>query len=436
MSGTAPACASTAAEGVLEIELIAGNLSFPTSLTFDDRGVAFIAESGLAFGNAPPGGRIWELGHGKPRRLIKDSLRPPVNGLVWHEGWFYVSEGGHPARISRIDRSGRQEPILENLPGPGNYHTNTVAIGPDRKLYFSQGAMTNTGVIGLDSCEIGWLGRIPHACDLPGHELLLTGCNFDTPNPLSAESSARAQTGAFAPFATRTKPGQRIAPQLPCTAAVMRCDLDGKGLELVAWGLRNAYGLGFLPDGRLLATDQGADDRGSRPVANSPDLLVQVRSGRWYGWPDFIGCEPITDPQFLPERGAPPQFLLANHEDLPPLEPPLLAFPSHAGAVKFDIVPENVPCWGGQLLVALFGDERPMVAPPGPRAGRSLARIDPGDWTLHHFFTGPLRRPIDVKYNPDERSVYVLDFGCFEIDEHKRVQAESRSGALWKLPLG
>jgi Tn3 transposase DDE domain len=37
----------------------------------------------------------------------------------------------------------------------------------------------------------------------------------------------------------------------------MRCDRDGSNLELVAWGLRNPYGLAFLPDARLLAVDLG-----------------------------------------------------------------------------------------------------------------------------------------------------------------------------------
>ena len=74
-----------------------------------------------------------------------------------------------------------------------------------------------------------------------------------------------------------------MAAHLPCTAAVMRCDAEGDGLELVAWGLRNAFGLGFLPDGRLLAVDQGADDRGSRPVGNAPDTLFEVHQGGWYG---------------------------------------------------------------------------------------------------------------------------------------------------------
>ena len=108
----------------------------------------------------------------------------------------------------------------------------------------------------------------------------------------------------------------------------MRCNPDGSNLELVAWGLRNAYGLGFLPDGRLLAVDQGADDRGSRPVGNVPDLLFEVRQGAWYGWPDFIDGDPITDPQYRPVRGPRPVFALANHHELPPPEKELLRFPS------------------------------------------------------------------------------------------------------------
>jgi glucose/arabinose dehydrogenase len=63
---------------------------------------------------------------------------------------------------------------------------------------------------------------------------------------------------------------------------------------LVAWGLRNAYGLLFLPDGRLLAIGQGADDRGSRPVGNVPDLLFEGNPGAWYGWPDFARTSAIS----------------------------------------------------------------------------------------------------------------------------------------------
>jgi hypothetical protein len=33
--------------------------------------------------------------------------------------------------------------------------------------------MTNTGVVGLDAHELGWLRRLPHAHDLPGYDIAL-----------------------------------------------------------------------------------------------------------------------------------------------------------------------------------------------------------------------------------------------------------------------
>lgn len=417
-------------------EIIFDGLSFPTSLAIDADGTFYVAESGLPFGGASPGGRVWRLTPDGERTLLVEDLRPPVNGLTLHEGRLYVSEGGHPARVSRFDLDGGgRTTILDNLPGPGNYHTNMVTFGPDGKLYFSQGAMTNTGIIGLDAYELGWLRRLPHGHDLPGYDLVLNGVNVETADPLGADENARTETGAFAPFGERTERGRRINAQMPCTAAVMRCDPDGTGLELVAWGLRNAYGLGFLPDGRLLAVDQGADDRGSRPVGNVPDMLFEVRQGAWYGWPDFIGDVPITDPRYTPERGPSPTFLLANHDQLPEPQKPLLRFPAHTAAVKFDLAPPHAPRWAGHIFVALFGDEVPMTAPSGPKVGRSVVRVDTSDWSMHPFAQGGLLRPIDVRFHPSEDALYVLDFGAFEMLTGGVVSAEAKSGKLWRCRL-
>ncbi len=407
-------------------DLITDGFSFPTSLAFDDAGLMYVAESGLPFGGAPPGGKVWRVRSDSRRELLIDKLRPPVNGLTFHRGRFYVSEGGHPARISCFDLDGKLlSVVLDNLPGPGNYHTNMVVFGPDEKLYFSQGAMTNTGIIGLDAYELGWLRRLPHGHDLPGYDLVLNGVNVETRDPLSAGSNARTQTGAFAPFGVRTEPGQRVAAHLPCTAAIMRCNIDGSNLELVAWGLRNAYGLGFLPDGRLLAVDQGADDRGSRPVGNVPDMLFEVREGAWYGWPDFIGDIPIIDPRYQPERGDAPTFLLANHDALPKPEKPLVRFPPHTAAVKFAVGPS------GDLFVALFGDEVPMTAPSGPKVGRAVVRVDPTEWIMHPFVQGELLRPIDVQIV--DGALYILDFGSFEMMPNGGVSAEPGTGKIWRV---
>lgn len=416
------------------LHLFAEQLSFPTSLTFDDAGYIYVAEAGLPFGGAPPGGKVWKLADNGTRSLLIEGLRPPINGLTYYQGALYVSEGGHPARISRLTLDGQQTVLLEGLPGPGNYHTNMVTFGPDGYLYFSQGAMTNTGIVGLDAYELGWLRRLPHAHDLPGYEIELAGVNVTTPNPLDPAPDGWTSTGAFAPFGTPTTTGQRITAHLPCTAAVMRCRPDGSGLELVAWGLRNAYGLGFLPDGRLLALDQGADDRGSRPVGNVPDLLYEVRSGAWYGWPDFIGGDPIINEIYQPTRGFAPTFILSNHHELPPPEHPLLRFPPHAAAVKFDVAPAHLSSWAGHLFVALFGDEAPMTAPVGPRVGRAVSRIDPGDWSLHPFLAEPLMRPMDARFDPAGTALYILDFGEFEMSA-EGVVAKAQTGKLWKLDL-
>lgn len=38
----------------------------------------------------------------------------------------------------------------------------------------------------------------------------------------------------------------------------------------------------------------------------------------WYGWPDYTGGLPITNPRFKPKGKPQPSFLLAQH----PMQPP------------------------------------------------------------------------------------------------------------------
>lgn len=413
------------------MERITNGLHFPTSVALGRQGI-YVAESGLAFGGAPAGGRVLRLNPGESPQCLKSDLRQPVNGLTFDGEALVIAEGGNPGRISRLSEAEDWSVVLDDLPGLGNYHTNMVAVGEDGRYYFSQGAMTNTGIMGLDAYELGWLKRLPHDHDIPGHDLQLAGVNIETANPLAEEQPTRTSTGAFAPFGTATQAGDRVAAGLPCTAAVLSCTPEGSDLRLEAWGIRNAYGLGFLPDGRLLAVDQGADDRGSRPVGNVPDMLFEVRQDRWYGWPDFIGDTPVTDPSFHPTRGPAPEFVLANHDELPPLAAPLLKFPVNASATKFDVFPSGP--WKGHLVVAFFGDEKPMTAPPdGAKVGRGIARIDPSDWSLHPIQAGPFIRPIDVRFDPADGSLLVLDFGEFEMTPDLRVESRAGSGVLWRL---
>jgi hypothetical protein len=235
----------------------------------------------------------------------------------------------------------------------------------------------------------------------------------------------------------------------------MHCNpADGSDLELMACGLRNVYGIGFLPDGRLIAIDHGADDRGSRSVGNAPDLLYEIWKGAWYGSPDFISREPITDPKYLPKRGPEPTFVLANHDELPVPETPLLRFSPNTATAKFDAAyssniiggyssnnsADDAAGAGQQILlfVALFGDERPMTAPiGGPRVGRAVVCVDANNWTMHTLIDNDndnlMSRPINVRLNSADGSLYILDFGKFEICNDHSIQAEAKSGKLWLI---
>lgn len=404
---------------------IAENLNFPTSVTLGEAGAIYVAESGLPFGGAPAGGSVVRIAPDGSRVLLLSGLREPVNGLIWDRGSLFISEGGHAGRISRLDLvSAEHVTILDGLPGFGNYRTNMAAIGPDGKLYFSQGAMTNTGVIGIDSQELAWLSEIEHHCDIPGYDIQVGGFVSQTQT---------SRTGAFAPYGSTLPHGTRIAGRVPCTASVMRCDLDGENLELVAWGVRNAYGLCFLSDGRLIATDQGADARGVRPVGNCPDFLYEVRPGAWYGFPDFFGGVPVTDACYLNTDGGTSEFVLLNHHELPPPEKPLATFGVNVCALKLAQVPSHFPFFPGDLIVAQFGDERPVAAPHGPPVGRNLVRIATADWSVHPLPELQLRRPIDIAFHPSAPLAYVVDFGEFEYTFDKHLAARAGTGALWQL---
>jgi glucose/arabinose dehydrogenase len=413
---------------------VADSLNFPTSLAFDPEGVPYVAESGLPLDGAPRGGRVLCLRSDGSRQCLTQGLRAPVTGLVYHDGHFYVSEGGNPGRISRLSRSGERETVLDGLPGFGNYHTNTAAIGPDGKIYFGQGAHTNSGIIGRDSLHLAWLGRLPHDPDIPGYDVRLTGWNAETIEEQPG-GARHVLTGPFSPYGQPTAEGQIVRGRTPCTAAIMRANPDGSDLELVAWGIRNPFGLGFLPDRRLLATDQGADQRGSRPIARGPELLFEIKKGSWYGWPDFVGGEPVTNPKYCVPGSTKLSFLLANHDELPRPERPLAAFPENSAPTKFDVTPGTASCAERYLIVALFGDEKPMTAASGPRSGRALARVDLRDWSVEVFSRNCFARPIDVRFSPQTKELHVLDFGDFEMGPEGRVMARRGSGKLAALDL-
>jgi hypothetical protein len=95
-----------------ELKLVFDGFSFPTSLTFDENGVTYVAESGLPFNGAPNDGRAWRLDPDGDRHLLINGLRQPVNGLTFFNGYLYVSGGGNHGYINRYDIYGNRDTVI------------------------------------------------------------------------------------------------------------------------------------------------------------------------------------------------------------------------------------------------------------------------------------------------------------------------------------
>jgi glucose/arabinose dehydrogenase len=70
------------------------------------------------------------------------------------------------------------------------------------------------------------------------------------------------------------------------SAAILSVRPNGRGLRVVATGLRNPYGLAFQPrTRRLYASVNGQDELGSSSDPEPAETVVVVRARHWYGWP-------------------------------------------------------------------------------------------------------------------------------------------------------
>ncbi len=429
------------------IEPVAIGLTFPTGVAFDDAGGIYVVEAGYSYGEVFTTPRLLRIEADGRSTTLASGGNPPWNGVTYHQGAFYVAQGGvlEGGRILRISPEGEVTPLIENLPSMGDHHTNGPVIGPDGWIYFAQGTVTNSAVVGEDNYGFGWLPRFPRLHDVPCQDIRLTGENFTTSNPLTEEPDDQVSTGAFSPFGTPTAARQTVRGQVPCSGAVMRIRPGGGAPELVAWGFRNPFGLAWSPQGRLHVTDNAYDNRGSRPVWGAGDMLWAVTPGIWYGWPDFHAGRPVTDADHYrtPGRRA-PIFLLAEHPNMPPRPAAVLGV--HSSSNGFDFSRSASFGHVGEAFVAQFGDMAPDVGKVLSPVGFKVVRVDVESGVTRDFAVnrgdtngpasriggGGLERPLAARFDPAGAALYVVDFGVMTMGE-RGPEPRSGTGVLWRI---
>jgi glucose/arabinose dehydrogenase len=426
------------------LEVVAKGLTFPTGVAFDGSGRPHVIEAGYSYGEAFATPRLLRVEEdGKLTVVASGGQNGPWNGIVFGAGAFWIAEGGElqGGRILRVKPDGHGEAIVSGLPSLGDHHTNGPALGPDGWLYFGQGTATNSGVVGPDNAEFGWLSRHPDFHDIPCADVTLAGANFTAKDPATG---TEVTTGAYQPFGTPGEHGQVVKGATPCSGAIFRTRPQGGALELVAWGFRNPFGLAFDPRGRLFVTENGYDVRGSRPVWGAPDVLWEVRPGAWYGWPDHAAGEPVATERFKPPDGEIPKKLLAEEPGKPPAAAALLGVNSSSNGLDFS----RSERFGfiGEAFVAQFGDLTPSTGKVVAPVGFKVVRVDPANGVIRDFAAnrgdengpasrlggGGLERPVAVRFDPSGDALYVVDFGVMTVGEHGP-QPRAETGVLWRI---
>ncbi|MDB5325768.1 MAG: repeat containing protein [Phycisphaerales bacterium] len=469
----------------LQLTPFIAGLTAPCAIGFeasDERykGSVVIAESGGGRFNEPqivgflPNGESFPI---YPRftriPLLDEQFRiiGPIGGMALANGKIYITHRDENDRgvITALDYDGHHTTIVADLPAMGDFGLTDIAVHPSNgRLYFGLGAATNSGVVGMDNWEVGWVEDHPDAADRPYTAVKLNGYRFTTPNPKGGLFGGDdiAVTAPFQAFGTSKQ--LRIPAPLngKPTAAIYSVNIDGGDLRVEAHGLRLPRGLVFNEFGNLFASNNGMELRGTRPVKDDPDAVLRVPLGGqiWYGFPDFsTDLVPIGDARFQPpsqllmRTGYPELATLVDHEAsglIPPDQNTLMRgrFAPLSGAAKMAFVPdqpaEPFKPFRGQLVVALSGDRSPFATGGqklvGPQ-GFQVKAVDLDTKRVSDFVVNTrrmpasqndkseleLERPIDVKFGPDG-ALYIVDYGRMEMKNgHERI--ESKTGRVFRL---
>lgn len=256
--------ADTVAPDGYDVEVVVASLSFPTGMGFADDGTLYILEGGSTWPTRPtmlP--RILQLDpSGAMRVFAVDTLGGP-RGVSCKDGYVYTSsKGGYQARITRWDReTGKGEILIDQIPSGGWHEPGGFVFSPrDGLMYFAHGSVSQNGVVLPQGFTVD-LAKHPMAHDIPGVDITLTGNNIYSRDPLMPYPYL-TETGPFKRFGEPAAKGEVVKGQLWCTSGFWRCRPDGTDVELLAWGLRNPYGMAFSEDGELYVSDNDLEEKG------------------------------------------------------------------------------------------------------------------------------------------------------------------------------
>lgn len=228
---------------------------------------------------------------GREEVLLQSKSFEIENIIFYNNKFYFISK----SNLYEYDLKNKNlKSILENIPCEGKYLDRNL-IMKDSKLLLSIGSATNSGIVSYDNNYAK--GNIPY--DKSAVDITLNGINY-----------GKDKTGGFMPYGNSSENGQKIRAENLPNSCVIEINLENNKISLYATGIRNIKGWDLDNEGKLIGIVGGMENLGERPVNRDFDYLYKIDKGKWYGWPDFSGGDPISSPRFKGEKSISP--LIAN----------------------------------------------------------------------------------------------------------------------------
>ena len=220
---------------------------------------------------------------GREEVILEDKSLNIENLLYYKDSLYFISV----EKLYKYDLSNKAlKEILGEIPCKGKYLNRNLII-KDSKLLVSIGSATNSGVVDNDGTYD--TKKIPY--DISPINITLNGFNY-----------GKEKTGAFMSYGNSSQEGEKIKAQNLGNASVAEINLENIKISLYACGIRNIKGWDLDSENSLVAIVGGMENIGSRPINRDCDYIYKLDKGKWYGWPDFSGGDPISSPRFKGEK--------------------------------------------------------------------------------------------------------------------------------------
>ncbi len=323
-----------------------------------------------------------DLPDGFTAYVVAEGLVQPTSVTLGPDNAIYVSQREGPVfRLEDADGDGVFEQKVPYVTGISGIHG--IAFAPKGALYVSH--IGRISVVRRTD-DLAFANTIEHVItDLPHDKHENNGIAFGPDGKLYITNGSTCNDCVEA--------DER-------SATILQANPDGSDLRVYARGLRNSYDLVFDPQGRLWATDNGAD-----PPCNTIDELNLIEEGGDYGWPYGPACDALRS------GGPPVGDLGVNTGTASTLPVADLGFNTASTGIDYYDGEQFPAQYRGDLFITLWGSLEYAPVPGGRILVRAVIDETPEGprATVEEFGTG-FRRPIDVVVDSDG-ALLVLDFG-------------------------